>query len=231
LHNSITLRLDKVGTLVAIPPGMLRSAILITLLAGVAGCMTGDGQDDGYDVTLHADGKTDDISGLHVRWTLGDTHDWFGENNPELGVAVARRGGTLMLLDADVAELKPLKADGTANYTAANVLTIGMQSTAMNVELGFALVDATALAAGRLQPLACGGTSMFKTLAIDFAQSQLTVDGMTKVPFAMCGITLDPKDANAFRAAKFALLGVPLRTLDGSMFSGTYTYKHTVTVR
>ena len=44
-------------------------------------------------------------------------------------------------------------------------------------------------------------------------------------------VTTEPKDATAFRAAKFALLGVPLRTLDGSMFSGQYAYKHTVTVR
>jgi hypothetical protein len=193
--------------------------------------MTGDELEDGFDVTLQADGKTDDISGLHVRWQLGDTIDWFAGNNPELGVRVARRGGTLMLLDADVAELTPIKADGMANYTASNVVTIGIESGATNVELGFALVDAVALAAGRLQPLACGGTQMFKTLALDFAQSQLVVDGTKRLPFGECGITLDPKDATAFRAAKFALLGVPLRTTDGSMFSGTYTYKHTVTVR
>ena len=72
---------------------------------------------------------------------------------------------------------------------------------------------------------------MFKTLAIDFAQSQLVVDGTKRVPFATCGITLDPKDQTAFRATTFALLGVPLRTLDGSQFNGTYSYKHTVTVR
>lgn len=234
MTDSCTAVRNRVGTPVAIPSTMLRSAILIGTALGLltaAGCMTGDEPDEGYDVTLQSDGKTDDISGLHVRWQLGDTHDWFAETNPELGVTVARRGGTLMLLDADVAELRPVKADGTANYTASNVVTIGITASATNVELGFALVDAVALAGGRLQPLSCGGTQMFKTLALDFAQSQLVVDGTKRIPFAMCGITLDPKDQAAFRAAKFALLGVPLRTLDGSLFNGTYTYKHTVMVR
>lgn len=209
---------------------MLRSAIVVAL--ALTGCVTGETDyDDGFDVTLQSDGKTDDISGLHVRWQLGDTHDWFADANPELGVTVLRRGGTLMLLNAAVAELKPMKMDGTANYTAGNVVTVGITSSSTNVELGFALVDGTALAAGRLQPLACGGTQMFKTLAIDFAQSQLVVDGSKRVPFATCGIMLDPKDQTAFRGTTFALLGVPLRTLDGSQFNGTYSYKHTVTVR
>jgi hypothetical protein len=97
--------------------------------------------------------------------------------------------------------------------------------------MAFAFVDGAALAAGRLQPLACGGTQMFKTLAIDFSKRELVVDTMTHVPFAMCSITLDPMDATAFRSQTFALLGVPLRTLDGSTFSGTYKYKHTVMVR
>jgi hypothetical protein len=196
------------------------------------GCATDESDyEDGYDVTLQSDGKTDDISGLHVRWQLGDTHDWFADGNPELAVTVLRRGGTLMLLDAAVAELRPLKMDGTSNYTAGNVVTVGIMPTSTNIELGFALVDGTALAAGRLQPLECGGTQMFKTLAIDFAQSQLVVDGTKQVPFAMCGITLDPKDQVAFRGTTFALLGVPLRTLDGALFSGSYSYKHTITVR
>ena len=135
---------------------MLKSAILVALAAqALAGCATDESDyDDGYDVTLQSDGKTDDISGLRVRWQLGDTHDWFADANPELGVTVLRRGGTLMLLDAAVAELKPVKMDGTVNYTAGNVVTVGIMSTSTNVELGFALVDGTALAAGRLQPLA-----------------------------------------------------------------------------
>ena len=213
---------------------MLRSAILITTLAtaSLAGCMVSDEAiDDGYDVTLQSDGKTDDISGLHVRWQLGETLDWFAENDPELSVTVARRGGTLMLLNADVAELKPIKADGTANYAPSNVVTIGVTTTNTNLELGFALVDGTALAAGRLQPLSCGGTQMFKSLAIDFPQGQLVVDGTKRLAFGECGITLDSKDAAAFRAKTFALLGVPMRTLDGSQFAGAYAYKHTVTVR
>jgi len=225
---------NVVGTPVAVPRRMLRSAILISTLAtaSLAGCMVSDeAVDDGYDVTLQADGKTDDISGLRVRWQLGETVDWFASNDPELSVTVARRGGTLMLLDADVAELRPMKMDGTGNYAASNVVTIGVTTTNTNLELGFALVDGTALAAGRLQPLACGGTSMFKTLAIDFPQNQLVIDGTKRVAFAECGITLDPKDQTAFRAKTFALLGVPMRTLDGSQFSGAYAYKHTVTVR
>lgn len=213
----------------------MRAAILLALAAVAplgAGCMVADdGSGDGFDVTLQSDGKTDDISGLRVRWELGDTVDWFAEGNPELGVQVARRGGTLMLLNADVAEIKPLKGDGTSNYTAANVVTIGIEPTSANVEMAFAFVDGAALADGRLQPLACGGTQMFKTLAIDFTQSQLTVDGTKRLTFADCGIALDPKDQTAFRAKTFGLLGVPLRTLDGSLFSGTYSYKHTVMVR
>lgn len=210
---------------------MMRSAILLAV-AVLGGCTVDDTSGaDGFDVTLQSDGKTDDISGLRVRWELGDTVDWFTEGNPELGVQVARRGGTLMLLNADVAEIKPLEADGTSNYTAANTLTIGIEPTSTNIEMAFAFVDGAALAMGRLQPLACGGTQMFKTLAIDFTQSQLTVDGTKRVSFADCGITLDPKDQTAFRAKTFALLGVPLRTLDGSLFSGTYSYKHTVMVR
>jgi hypothetical protein len=213
---------------------MLRTATLIlaSLVPLGTGCMVSDEEPgDGFDVTLQSDGKTDDISGLHVRWTLGETHDWFNDGNPELGVMVARRGGTLMLLNADVAHIKPLKADGKTNYTPNNVVTIGIEPTSTNVEMAFAFVDGAALAMDRLQPLACGGTQMFKTLAIDFTKSELVVDGMTHVPFAQCNITLDPRDATAFNSKTFALLGVPLRTLDGSTFSGTYRYKHTVTVR
>lgn len=212
----------------------MRAAILVTtaltaLPSLLGGCTTAD--PEGYDVTLSGDSKADEIGGLHVRWELGDRHDWFADASPELAVTVARRGGTLMLLDADVAELKPFKGDGTANFTAGQIVTIGIETSATAIELGFSLADGAALAEGRLVPLKCGGTQIFKTLALDFAQSELVVNGTTHVPFATCGIVLDAKDQAAFRAASFALLGVPVRTTDGSTFKGSYSYKHTVTVR
>jgi len=111
------------------------------------------------------------------------------------------------------------------------MVTIGIETSATTVELGFSLADGAALAEGRLVPVRCGNTQIFKTLALDFAQKQLLVNGTTRIAFADCGITLDPKDAAAFRAASFVLLGVPVRTTDGSTFAGSYTYKHTVMVR
>jgi len=206
----------------------MRTAVPV-ILALLAACTTSD--PEGYDVTLSGDGKADEIGGLKVRWELGDRHDWFEDGNPELRVTVARRGGTLMLLDADVAELEPFKADGTANFTAGQMVNIGIETSATTVELGFSLADGAALAEGRLVPVRCGNTQIFKSLALDFAQQQLLVDGTTRIAFADCGITLDPKDAAAFRASTFVLLGVPVRTTDGSTFAGSYTYKHTVTVR
>jgi hypothetical protein len=208
---------------------MMRTAILLGV-ASLAGCAV-DAGSDGYDVTLTGDSKADEIGGLHVRWELGDRHDWFAESDPELAVTVARRGGTLMLLDADVAELKAIKDDGTPNFKQDSVITIGVTTTAINVDLGFALVDAATLAGDRLQPLSCGGTQMFHTLAIDLPHQEVVVDGTKHVPLAECGFAFDLKDQSAFRAQTFALLGVPIRTTDGSQFAGSYRYKHTVTVR
>lgn len=213
----------------------MRTAVLLTLALGAPGALLGActvaDEPEGYDVTLSGDSKSDEIGGLRVRWEVGETHDWFSAANPELGVLVARRGGTLMLLAADVAELRPLKADNTANYTPTSTITVGITSSSTNVELLFALADGPALADGRLNLATCGGSQMFKSLAINFARSEVLVDGTKTVPFAMCGITLDAKDPVAFKAKTFALLGVPVRTTDGSMFAGTYRYKHTVTVR
>ena len=76
----------------------------------------------------------------------------------------------------------------------------------------------------------------FQTGRFDFETSKgdlyaSNIDGTKRIAFGECGITLDPKDAAAFRATTFALLGVPMKTLDGSQFAGQYVYKHTVTVR
>lgn len=218
----------NLGAPVAIPPAMPFTRLLLAV-ACLAGCAVTE--DEVYELTLHGDSKADEIGGLRVRWEPGDRHDWFAEGNPELDVTVAVRGGTLMLLRADVAELRPLRPDGQANFTPGSTVTIGIEPTGQNIELAFILASGSALEQGQLAPLSCGGTQMFKTLALDFATSEVTVDGTKKLAFSACGITFDPKDQAAFKASSFALLAVPSRTTDGSRFAGVYGYKHVVTVR
>lgn len=208
--------------------GGMRISVIVAAVV-LVGCVASE--DEGFDLTLHGDDKADEVGGLRVRWELGSTHDWFAETNPELRVAVAIRGGTLMLLDADVAAIKPLRPDGQDNFTPTSQLSIAIDPVGDNIELAFILADGAKLAQGQLAPLSCGGTQMFKTLAFNFATSQVTVDTMQPLAFSACGITIDPSNPAAFKAATLSLLAVPWRTTDGSRFSGVYRYKHVITVR
>lgn len=208
---------------------MTRTSLLVLFALSTGACAVDE--DPAFDVTLSGDSKADELGGRRVHWEVGETHDWFAEMNPELSVTVGVRGATLMLLHADVAELKPLRAAGQANFEPTNTITIGLTPTGTNIELAFVLASASGLAQGQLAPFNCAGTQMFKSLAIDFVRGEVKVDGTRTATFAQCGIALDAKDRTMFNASSFAVLAVPWRTTDGSPFKGTYAYHQTVTIR
>lgn len=210
---------------------MQRLAIGLVLLAACAV----DAPDE-VDFTLATGGKADALD-ERVSFGVDGTSSWFADHADPYALTVKLRGTSALALKGPLVSFDMQSADGAVNFTPQSSLTITLESTPGEAELGFVLFDhARYLARGEVVPYRCphmdGQASVFRTLAIDFTKEQLSIDGAPTISFASCGIKLDTFELDP---TKFALasLAVPVIEAgdDKAPLVGTHHYRFSVAVR
>jgi hypothetical protein len=111
-------------------------------------------------------------------------------------------------------------------YSPTSILSVGVDSEDPDVPMGFVLWAGPWWSQESL--VTCGpeaGEQAFSSVDIDFAAQEITADGSRTYAFADCGIDLDPADIGLFDTWGLQVFALPLATLSGADFTGTYDYE------
>jgi len=216
---------------------MLNRLITIILL-GAAACASNP-PDDVFEATI-PDAKSDDIDGKKFRWNIDDeAFSWFRDRTagqvPEHTTTVALRAADKLVLDGGVVYFDPDKPDGTSNFDRDDILEVRVAAIdRSDVQFGFVMFDyGTYWADGVAKPYVCpymgGHTGFFRSVALDFATQEVTIDDTATVTFKDCGIDLSAAAA-ASKDTHWALGTLSLPLYDPQNFNGTYRYRFDVAV-
>jgi len=223
---------------------LLLATFTFSALLSAAGCV--DSDDAGVEVTLSGDSKADALAGKRVEIKLPSYQLSFYDGATDASVTVRMRSDDKLSLEgepivyhaetfgerctthSDCGSGSFCRANAcvTTNFDHDDIVGIELTSTRSTVHLGFMLIDYFETASAD-EPVfvSCGGVNVFNRVDIDYGTKELTRDGTKTYSFAECGIKPRQYDLTTFET-----FPVPLRTTDGSMFKGEYTYKPIVTV-